>query len=275
MLRRVRPLAAFSALAPRPPAVRRLAADVSYGPLARHRLDVYAHGVPEGPRPVVVFFYGGGWEVGDRRDYGFAGRAFAARGFVSVVADYRVTGEAAYPGFLQDCALAVAWIQAHAGEFGGDPARVVLAGHSAGAYNAAMLALDRRWLGEAGAAHPVAAWAGLAGPYDFLPLSPGPGLRTFGHVADPPSTQPIRYAGPHAPPAFLAHGRKDRTVLPGNSRRLAERLSAAGVRVENRYYRSAGHGELVLALAWPLSLWLPVLDDCARFLLQATAGAAR
>jgi acetyl esterase/lipase len=271
MSRRPTALSAFNALAPRPPGVARLAAGVNYGPGARHRLDVYAPRARPQPAPVLVFLYGGGWESGERGDYAFAGRAFASRGFVTVVPDYRTTGEAPYPGFLEDCALAVAWTQANAARFGGDPHRVALAGHSAGAYNAARLALDPRWLAAAGADRPVVGWAGLAGPYDFLPLTPGPGLRTFGGVADPAETQPIHYAGAHAPPAFLAHGRRDRVVRPRNSLRLAERLAAAGVRVENRYYRDAGHADLVLALAWPLKLKLPVLREAADFLLAASA----
>jgi acetyl esterase/lipase len=260
------PLGWFNRLAPRPPGATLAERGAAYGPLPRQRLDVYRPRRKGGKRPVLVFFYGGGWESGVREEYAFAGRAFAGRGFVTLVPDYRTTVEAPYPAFLEDCALAVAWAQAQAERLGGDPARVMLAGHSAGAYNAAMLAMDRRWLLRAGASHPPAAWVGLSGPYDFLPLAAGPGQRTFGAVADAAATQPIQHAGPHAPATLLVHGGRDQTVLPRNTERLAARLRAAGVRAETRMFPRAGHAETVLALAWPLSLALPVLDEAAGFL---------
>jgi acetyl esterase/lipase len=263
------PLGAFNALSPRAPGVRRAGADIAYGSLPRQRLDVYAP-VDADRAPVLVFLYGGSWDSGRRQDYAFAGRAFAARGFVTVVPDYRLTSEAPYPAFLQDCAAAVAWAQGHVARFGGDPARMALAGHSAGAYNAAMLAMDERWLAAAGAPRPRA-WTGLSGPYDFLPLTPGAGLRTFGAVEDLPSTQPITFASAGDPPAFLATGDKDVTVRPRNTRRLAERLRAAGVEVQDRVYPGAGHAELVLALSWPLSRRWRVLEDATQFLHRALA----
>lgn len=259
------PLSAFNTLTPNPLGARRAESGVAYGPLPRQKLDIYRPTGKQTGRPVLVFFYGGSWEEGDRADYAFAGRAFASRGFVTLVADYRVTGQAPYPAFLEDGAAAVAWAQAHAAEYGGDPQRVALAGHSAGAYIAAMLALDRHWLAAAGA-RPPQAWAGLSGPYDFLPLTPGAALRTFGRAGDPRSTQPITFADAQAPPAFLAHGEKDQLVKPRNTERLAQKLRDAGVRVETKLYPGAGHAELVLALAWPVSLKYPVLRDAAAFL---------
>ena len=268
------PLQTFNTLAPRPAGARVAMRDVPYGAHPRQKLDIYRPS-GSGPWPLLVFLYGGGWEDGSRSEYAFAGRAYAAHGFVTVVPDYRLTGEAAYPTFLRDCAAATAWAQAHCGEHGADTTRTVLAGHSAGAYNAAMLALDHRWLTEAGAPHRIAGWAGLSGPYDFLPLDPGPALRTFGGVADPASTQPITYVSPGDPPAFLAYGDKDQVVRPLNTRRLAARLSAAGVRVRERRYAGAGHADTVLALAWPLSLRLPVLQESVSFLHSTTGDRAQ
>ena len=93
-------------------------------------------------RPVILFFYGGSWNSGRRQGYAFAARALAARGFVVIVPDYRLVPDAVYPDFLRDCAAAVRWARRNAGAHGGDGERIVLVGHSAGAYNAAMLALD-------------------------------------------------------------------------------------------------------------------------------------
>lgn len=265
------PLKTFNAVTPRPRGVLRTSG-LRYGALPRHRLDLYRP-MGEGPWPLLVFLYGGGWESGSRQEYAFAGRAYASRGFVVVVPDYRLTGEAPFPEFLRDCAAATAWAQREGRAYGADVERTVLVGHSAGAYNAAMLALDPRWLAEAGAPQPVRAWAGLSGPYDFLPLTPGPGLRTFGAVADQPATQPINFAGAGDPPTFLAWGGKDKVVMPRNSERLAARLRAAGVRVVERLYPGAGHADLVLALAWPLSLRLPVLSESAEFLKSTVRNA--
>lgn len=271
LLQSCTPLRAFNTLAPRPLGVRAAMRGVPYGADPRQKLDIYR---PSGfgPWPLLVFLYGGGWETGSRSEYAFAGRAYAAKGFLTVIPDYRLTGEALYPAFLRDCAAATAWAQAHCGEYDADPTRTVLVGHSAGAYNAAMLALDPRWLAEAEARCSIVGWAGLSGPYDFLPLTPGFALRTFGGVPDAASTQPINYAGRGDPPAFLAYGVKDRVVMPRNSQRLATRLSAAGVPVRVRAYAGAGHADTVLALAWPLSLRLPVLRESASFLLAAATG---
>ncbi|MGZ5948420.1 MAG: alpha/beta hydrolase, partial [Caulobacteraceae bacterium] len=163
------PLTLFATLAPKDPA-RRLAHNTAFGPGPHQRLDVYAPRRAEGPLPVAVFFYGGSWDTGRRQDYNWVGRALAAKGFLTVVPDYGLYPQVRYPGFLEDAAQAVRWAQDHAAGFGGDPERIVLVGHSAGAYNAAMIALDRRYLAGAGVeAGRIRALAGLSGPYDILP----------------------------------------------------------------------------------------------------------
>ena len=159
-------------------------------------------------------------------------RAIAAQGFVVAIPDYRLFPEVRYPSFLEDCALAVAWSLRATGSHGGDPGRLALLGHSAGAYNASMLALDGRWLAGAGATGAVKAWAGLAGPYDFLPLASPITKQTFGWVEQLSATQPVNFVRPGAPPAFLAHGDRDRTVAPRHTTKLASLLGEAGVAVE-------------------------------------------
>jgi len=269
------PLRLFAALAPKDPA-RRLAHDAPFGPVLRHRLDVYGPTHRRGaPAPVAVFYYGGSWDTGRRADYNWVGRALASRGFLAVLPDYGLYPGVRYPDFLHDSALAVRWAQDHAAELGGDPERIVLVGHSAGAYNAAMIALDRRYLEAAGVApERVRAMAGLAGPYDFLPLTDPIAIRIFGEAADLPGTQPTAFAGPHAPPAFLAHGSKDAMVWPRNTKRLAKALRAAGAAVEERHYDGLDHVRLVLALSRPFRSAAPVLDEMTAF-LKAHAAAER
>jgi acetyl esterase/lipase len=263
------PLLTFNALVPKDGGSRLVAHDVAYGGDPRQQLDLYAPVKPAGALPVIVFFYGGSWNSGTRRGYAFVGRALAAQGFLVAVPDYRLVPAVQYPAFLDDCAAATRWVRANARRYGGDGDRMVLAGHSAGAYNAAMLALDPKWLGDDRAA--VRGLVGLAGPYDFLPLEPGVALDTFGKVADPASTQPIGYVSRDDPPAFIAWGTKDTTVRPSNSEHLAARLAAAGVRVEAHPYPGVTHVAIVTSLAKPFRGHAPVLADLAAFARSVTA----
>jgi acetyl esterase/lipase len=264
------PLSAFATLSPKDPAVRR-AHDIAYGPDARQRLDVYAPLGHAGPAPVAVFFYGGSWESGRRQDYNWVGRALAAQGFVTVVADYRLYPRVRFPGFVEDGAQAVRWTVDHAASFGGDPSRLVLVGHSAGAYNAVMLGLDARYLRAAGVdPGRIRAVAGLSGPYDFLPLDGPVTRRTFGEAPDLTQTQPVNFARQDAPAAFLATGDADATVRPRNTRRLAAALRSAGATVEERHYAGVDHVNMVLALSRPLRGRAPVLREMSRFLHAQT-----
>ncbi len=258
------PLSTFDALVPKDRAGVRVAQGVAYGSDPRQRLDIYApRASASGRRPVVVFFYGGSWNSGDRAGYAFVGRALAARGFVAVVPDYRLVPAVRYPAFVEDGAAAVRWTEAHVADYGGAPDRLVLMGHSAGAYIAAMLAVDGRWLGAARAG--VRGLVGLAGPYDFAPFDVDASRAAFGGWPRPADTQPVTWAGAGDPPAFLAWGADDHTVRPRNSQALAARLRAGGVAVETRAYPGLSHVGLLLAIARPLRRRGPVLADAARF----------
>jgi acetyl esterase/lipase len=268
------PLTAFDDLTPKDTGSTRIAHDLPFGPGPRGTLDIYApSGRAAAPRPVLVFFYGGSWADGRKEDYAFAGRAFAARGFVTVIADYRLVPEVRFPGFVQDGAAAVRWTRDHIGSYGGDPDRIALAGHSAGAYNAMMLALDPRWLTEAGVDPKlVRAVAGLSGPYDFYPFDVKASIDAFGQAPDPAATQPINFARPGAPPAFLGTGDKDTTVRPRNSLRLAEALRGKRDEVELKVYPGLDHAAMVLALSVPFRGRAPVLNDVTDFLARHTAS---
>jgi acetyl esterase/lipase len=245
------PLRAFNAVVPQDRGGRVAARAQAYGVHPRQKLDLYrpasTKSAAQGPLPIIVFIYGGSWQDGTREGYGFAGRALASRGFLAAVPDYRLVPEAHYPDFVEDCAAAVRWVRANAARFGGDPDRIVLVGHSAGAYNAAMLALDPRWLGSDRAA--IRGFAGLAGPYDFLPLDLDVTRAAFGRARDLPSTQPINHASPGDPPALLLHGAADTTAYPRNSQLLADRLRSAGVAVDLKIYPEVGHVGILTAIS--------------------------
>jgi acetyl esterase/lipase len=238
--------------------------DIAYGPHARNRLDLWRPDDGRDNLPVLMFFYGGAWQEGARADYAFVAASLARAGFLVVVPDYRVHPEVSFPAFLGDCAEAVATARRLAREHGGDPAQLILMGHSAGAHIAAMLALDRRW-----GARP-AGMVGLAGPYDFLPILGADIRAVFAPAADPRDTQPIHFAGPHAPPMLLLHGARDRIVWPRNALALAARLDAAGARAEARILPGIGHIGIVLAIARPFRFLAPVLDATARFAADIT-----
>jgi len=252
----------LNTLSPKPGSSRRLSTALPYGPEAKHRLDLYGP-ISPGPHPVIVFFYGGAWaDIGDRRDFVFAARALAALGYIVAVPDYRVLPEVAYPAFLDDCALAVHWVIDHIARYGGDPARLALSGHSAGAYNAVMLALDPRYRLRGR----TRAVAGLSGPYDFYPFTEAIGRRTFGHVPDGPATQPISHVTAEAPPMFLGHGNRDTLVGPHNAESLAAKLRVVGVTVEVHHYATLGHAGPVMELGSLIRNRSKLFADLRKFL---------
>lgn len=243
-----------------------------YGPLERHTLDVYR---PQGagPHPVAVFFYGGGWEEGERGPYRFVGAALAAAGILTVIPDYRLYPEVRFDGFLEDGAAAVRWAHDHAADFGGDPDRLVLIGHSAGGHIAGMMALDAKWLKQAGLdRNAIRGWVGLAGPYDFEPDTPNR-LAILG--PDRNRSQPIGFVRPDAPPAFLGAPRRDRVVDPSNATRLAKRIVAVGGKVQVQFYPRTDHASILGAFSPALRFLGPVFRDTCDFVEAVTADEPR
>lgn len=247
-----------------------LTRDVSFGPLPANQVDVYRPlGTPPANGwPVVVFIHGGSWQKGSRDQYKFLGEALASRGIVLMSSSYRLYPEVSYPDFLPDSAKAVAYALAHAGRYGGNPRRVLVMGHSAGAYNAAMVALDDRWLAQQG--HHItelAGWVGLAGPYDFIPLKDKSVQPVFHHPDVPPDSQPTAHASAQAPRTFLGVSNFDAQVNPDtNSGHLATRLESLGVPVIFKRYEGVDHLTLIGAFSRPLHRMAPVLDDVSAFI---------
>lgn len=258
------PLRVVNSLVPDSGYTRRRA--LAYGRGPREQLDVYVPASAGAPTPIAVFFYGGNWASGQRDDYVFAGEALVSRGIATVIPDYRLYPEVRFPDFLDDCARAVRWTVEHAREYNADPGRIYLVGHSAGAYNAAMLALNPIYLKRAGLTPAaIRGFGGLAGPYDFLPLQSEVTRGVFGFPDTPRATQPIEFASAAAPPTLLLTGETDRVVDPGNTTRLAARLRGFGAPVREIVYPNLGHATIVGALAAPLRRLAPVLDDLAAF----------
>lgn len=241
--------------------------DIAYGSDPRQKLDVY---IPDGlhaPAPVILFIYGGSWQMGSKDIYKFFGQAFASRGIVTVVADYRLYPQVKYPVFVQDNALAFKFVHDTIATYGGDPTKVFLAGHSAGAYNVVMLDSDLHYLKEAGA---DPAWIrgviGIAGPYDFLPLKDPKLIDIFGgdRVA---ATQPINYIDSKRAPMLLAYGTNDETVRPQNSINMAAKLRSVGGEAEVKEYPGIGHIGIILSLAPGFRGNTSLRDDITQFVM--------
>jgi acetyl esterase/lipase len=242
--------------------------DIAYGTDPRQKLDIY---IPDGltkPAPVILFFYGGSWSSGSKDIYRAFGQAFASKGIVTIVADYRLYPEVKYPAFVQDGAQAFRFVHETVAKYGGDPDRLFLAGHSAGAYIAVMLDSDLHYLKDA---HADPAWIrgviGIAGPYDFLPLHDPQLVEIFGG-ANVRATQPIDYIDGTRAPMLLAHGTADETVGVGNARRMAKRLKAVGSPYDEIEYPGVGHIGILLSLAPGFRGNTTLREDIAKFVMS-------
>lgn len=238
---------------------------IPYGTLDRQKLDIYRP-PGQGPFPVIVFIYGGGWESGDRGQYRFVAESLTRHGYLVAIPDYRTYPEARFPTFIEDAAKATAWVHANIAKHGGEPERMVLMGHSAGAHIAAMLTYDKDYLAAAGMTpRDLQGFIGLAGPYDFLPLT-SRRLQTILAAPDMAATQPINFASKEAPPSLLLHGLTDTTVMPQNSISLAARLHELGAPVETTLYPGMSHSGILLGLSSAAGGDRPVLPDVLDFL---------
>jgi acetyl esterase/lipase len=240
----------------------------TYAPDRGLALDVYVPKDAAPTRPVALFFYGGSWRRGQRAEYGFVGRALAREGILTLVVDYRLYPSGAFPRFEEDAAAAVKWAKTHAAEFGGDPAHLFLVGHSAGGHIVALLATDGRYLAAEGLKpRDLAGVVGIAGPYDFLPLT-DPDIRAvFGPEAGWAASQPVNFVDGDEPPFLLLQGTGDHVVAPKNADALARRLEAAGEKVELVRYPGIGHFRILLGMRYPRLA--PTLRDTARFIKAA------
>ncbi len=237
--------------------------DIAYGPGPRRSLDVYASPAAEGA-PVAIFWYGGSWASGGKAQYRFVAEALVRRGFVVVLPDYRLTPEARFPDFIDDAADAVGWTLANIARYGGSSDRVLLIGHSAGAYNATMAVLGRRV--------PLSRIAGvvaISGPADFDPKRGRSLLAAFGHVGDIATTQPLALAKARQtgdlPPFLLLHGETDAVVAPRQSVALADAIRVGGGRARAVLYPATGHADIMLGLTSNFAGSLRMLDQIAEF----------
>ncbi len=259
----------FNFIIPKDAKTQLLASDVHYGSDERQVLDIYAPDKPAGPLPIVVFVHGGSWSSGSKNGYEFVGRALAAQGFLTLVANYRLHPEHPFPAFVEDAALTLDWATKHGADYGGDGQTIFAMGHSAGAYNLALAILDKHYLANLGT--DVSAIKGvvtLAGPFDFLPLDSPVTKDVFGKLNQLEATQPINFANGDAPPFLILHGSEDTTVYPKNAFALQKALLQVGAKVTLKVYEGISHVGIMVSLAKPLRRTASTLTDAVAFFKQ-------
>ncbi len=242
--------------------------NIAYATAPRQRLDIYVPDRLAKPAPVIVFFYGGSWNSGKKEDFLFVGQALASKGFIAVIADYRLYPDVYFPAFMDDGAAAFRFVHDHIGEYGGDPKRLFLSGHSAGAYIAVMLTFNDSYLRKDGAEKSwIRGTIGISGPYDFLPMTDPEVIAVFSKT-DAASTQPIHFIEGRQPPMLLVTGDADTTVLPRNAYNVEKKLRALDSPVEVHTYPGVAHIGIILSLTRLFRYKAPLLDDIARFVDQ-------
>jgi len=221
------------------------AKNISYGPLDRQKLDIYRAEKPRAASPVLVFIHGGSWTDGSKDIYKFLAQGFTSEGFDVVVPNYRLYPEAVYPQMIEDSAKAVEYAVKQFPD-----RKIVVIGHSAGAYNTLMLTLNPDYLQNAGGSvcQDISGVVSLSGPTGIIPLKEEPYISIF----------PDRFTGTDAPlnnvngptpPFYLAHGSDDKTVYPQNSQALAEKIQKRGGVVTVKIYDGKNHTDMVKDLS--------------------------
>jgi acetyl esterase/lipase len=251
--------------------------DVTYAELSGFRpltLDLYVPPRGAVPKPLIVFVHGGAWlhltsrDGGGFHDFPATLAALAARGYVIASVNYRNSGEAPFPGAVQDVERAIHWLRGHAARYGLDPARVVLWGSSAGGQIATVIgtgcdapaialpASDPANAGTSSCVQGVIDWYGLIDlAANQADLGPPVNAKAVAYMnaylgcdmARCPagwvrSTNPISYIDPSDPPFLIAHGTADTTVSPKQSQRLYDALRASGVPAELVLVPGVAHG---------------------------------
>lgn len=215
---------------------------VAYGSHPRQKLDIYRPLRATRQAAVIVFFYGGAWDSGERADYEFIARKLAAKGHFVVVPDYRLYPEVRFPEFVKDGARATAWVLEHGRDISVQSRPVFLMGHSAGAHIAMLVGLDQRYLRQLGhKSAELAGVIGLSGPYDFLPLESERLKQIFATPRALHDSQPVNFVDDDDPAVLLAHGDRDRRVWLRNSVNLAGRLRHTGAKVTLVVYPGVTH----------------------------------
>lgn len=245
--------------------------DQIYGKEKLNTLDIYVPDVAQAlnaPLPVVIFFYGGCWggcATFNKENYRFVAQALSSNQFITVIGDYRRYPEVLFPEIINDSKHIVEWVKTHISHYHGDSNRIFLMGHSAGAHLAAMLTLNKNYL-KPETYRSIKGFIGLAGPYDFLPLTESYQKIVFGPTAQYPISQPINFVNGAEPPLLLLQGNLDKDVLPKNAKNLNRKIKQMQGCAQLQLYKNTDHIEILATLAIPFRENKPVYTDIISFL---------
>ncbi|EGN75454.1 esterase/lipase [Idiomarina sp. A28L] len=242
-----------------------LESDIDYGSDARQSMDLYLPADGHYNEHVLVFVYGGAWDQGSKEQFEFVGQAFARLGYITLIPNYRLYPDAEFPAFVSDVAMAIGEMRNHLPKSCNLGSSIILAGHSAGAHTAALLAADNQYLNQNNAGDiEIAALLALSGPYD-LPLDHERVREKFGQV-EGNEANPIALATANMPPTLLIHGEADTVAEPAHAEKFQARLEELGVPVTMHLYSSTRHASVVASLASPLRFLTPVYADIQAYL---------
>ena len=243
----------------------------------QHRLDLFR---PDGHAgaPVLLFFHGGVWQRGDKREYGNIGEAFARRGILTAIVNYRLTPSVRHPGHVQDAARAVAWAMRHVAEYGGRTDRIFLSGHSAGGHLVTLLLFDPQYLrAEAVDPERLAGVIALSGVFDLTMPIDDTSEGGFAQFIYPPfgrdpksldQASPIRHLHPTRVPLLIVVAGEDYRDMRAQSKGFADALARAGIPGRFETVPGRGHFQLVQAMG---TAGDPTTDLVTRFISTPAA----
>ena len=220
--------------------------------------------------PVILFFHGGSWRWGQKDYHREIGKQFAKSGIIFATANYRLYPEVRFPAFPRDASLAVKWLRENVAKHGGDPSRIFLMGHSAGAHSMALVGLDESYLKEVGGDFSwIRGVIGMSCPYYFDPNKEFLYREIFNVGRDHEEFMPLCLVdGGNEPPFLVMHGFFDPLVAVEGAEKFINKMRAAGGKVTRRIYSSHGHFSLVRRTTswhiWPN----PLLKDVVEFVRE-------
>lgn len=230
--------------------------DVVFHPGMAPRLDVYSPPSGDG-HPILFFVHGGSWKDYDKALFAPVAMKLLPEGMVVVIPSYTLHPDAGYEQMAREVAAALSWTLDNVARYGGDPARVYVAGHSAGAHLAALAVMDPRFLAAYGhSAADVRGLVGLSGVYDTQAeydywqaqgVYPEVLVDVMGGEERFAAASPISYVRPELPQVLLIHGDEDETVPVGIATAFHAALQAVGASSTLTVYAGSGHTDFLFA----------------------------
>jgi len=238
--------------------------NIDYGELDRQQLDIYIPKELKKSYPVVVFFHGGRWTNGDKQQYKFVGMSLAEQGYIAVLPNTRLYPEVKFPVFAQDAAQALGWVFNNINQYKGN-SNLFVSGHSSGAHLGALIIADKTFLAKHELKPSIVnAFAGISGPYDFVPEAADI-KDMFGPPNNFPNLVVTNFVEGDEPPMLLLYTDEDKSVHPRNLKAIKQGIEKVGGDVTSIIYPKGDHAAPVAAFSWANPSDLPVPQDIDVF----------